>query len=328
MKIGDVKITGRAALAPMAGVTDMAYRQVCYGFGAAYTVTEMVSAKAVEYGDKKTAAIADIRGDEGPVFIQVFGDSPETMALAAGKLAWLGPAGIDINMGCPVPKVAGNGAGSALMKEPEKCGEIIRAVKGAVGLPVTVKIRAGWDESSINAVEVAKICEQAGADAICVHGRTRSQMYQGRADWDIIRQVKEAVSVPVIGNGDVVDAQSARNLLMETGCDMVMAGRGALGNPWLFRQINAYLTESCTILPGPGIAERLAAMRRHIGLAVEYKGEARAMREARKHVGWYLHGLRGAAEFRRRAGQLCTLRDLDELVGDVYRANQAESGGN
>lgn len=328
MKIGNIEITGRAALAPMAGVTDMAYRQVCYGFGAAYTVTEMVSAKAVEFGDKKTAAIADIQGDKGPVFIQIFGDSPETMALAAGKVARLGPAGIDINMGCPVPKVAGNGAGSALLKDPRKCGEIVRAVKGAAGLPVTVKLRAGWDGTSINAVEVAKICEQAGADAICVHGRTRDQMYQGRADWGIIRQVKEAVSVPVIGNGDVTGAQSARNLLMETGCDMVMVGRGALGNPWVFRQINAYLTESCTILPGPGLAERLVAMRKHIGLAVEYKGEARAMREARKHVGWYLHGLRGAAEFRRRAGQLCTLADLDELIGDVYRANQAESGGN
>ncbi len=326
MKIGTIEITGRAALAPMAGVTDAATRRVCARFGAAYTVTEMVSARAVEFGDKKTWALASVEQDIGPVFIQIFGDDAASMALAAKKLEELRPAGFDINMGCPVPKVAGNGAGSALMKELEKCAQIVRAVKEAVSVPVTVKMRAGWDNSHKNAVEVAKLCEQAGADALCVHGRTREEMYRGRADWDIIRQVKEAVNVPVIGNGDVVGAQSARNMLMETGCDMVLVGRGALGNPWVFREINAYLTDSCTILPPPGIAERIVTMRRHIGLMADRKGEGRAMREARKHVGWYLHGLRGAAEFRRRAGQLCTLGDLDGLIADVYRANQEEQG--
>lgn len=321
MKIGSMEIQGRAALAPMAGVTDRAFRQVCRGLGAAYTVTEMVSAKAVCFGDKKTASIADIQGEEGPVFLQLFGDGPSTVAQAAEKLMGLHPGGFDLNMGCPVPKVARNGAGSALLRDPQLCGEMVAAVRRAVPVPVTVKLRAGWDSSHKNAVEVARVCEQAGAAAVCVHGRTRDQMYRGRADWGIIRQVKEAVSVPVIGNGDVVGAQSARDMLMETGCDMVMVGRGALGNPWVFRQINAYLTDSCTILPGPGIAELLVTMRRHMGLLAEEKGEPRAMREARKHVGWYLHGMRGAAEFRRRAGQLCTISDLDRLVEDVYRAN-------
>lgn len=324
MKIGSVEIQGRAALAPMAGVTDAAFRQVCHGFGAAYTVTEMVSARAVTYGDKKTAEIAAVGRGSRPVFIQLFGEDPQVVAEAGEMLMKLSPDGFDLNMGCPVPKVAGNGAGSALMKDPQKCGEMVSALKLSVPVPVTVKMRAGWDASSKNAVEVAKICQQAGADALCVHGRTRSQMYEGKADWDIIRQVKEAVKIPVIGNGDVTGAKSARNLLMETGCDMVMVGRGALGNPWVFREINAYLTDSCTILPPPGLAERLFTMRRHMGLLVELKGESRAMREARKHVGWYLHGLRGAAQFRRRAGQLCTLEDLDRLVGDIYKENQLE----
>ncbi len=321
MKLGMLNIEGKAALAPMAGVTDAAYRQICREFGAAYTVTEMISAKAVEYGDKRTHALADMSRDKRPVFLQLFGADPDTLALAAERLLPLQPDGFDINMGCPVPKIAGNGAGSALMKDPKGCGAIVAAVKRRVDVPVTVKMRAGWDSGSVNAVETAKYCEDAGADAVCVHGRTRDQMYRGRADWDIIRQVKEALSVPVIGNGDVTDAQSACLLLEQTGCDMVMVGRGALGNPWIFRQINDYLTESCRILPPPGIAERIVTMRKHIGLLCDYKGEGRGMREARKHVGWYIHGLKGAAEFRRRAGELCTLEDLDRLLRELYLAN-------
>ena len=324
MKIGSTEITGRAALAPMAGVTDAAYRRLCARFGAAYTVTEMVSAKAIQYSYEKTTQLADVSGDEGPVFLQLFGSDPFDFGLAARKAAAFGPAGIDINMGCPVPKVAGNGAGSALMKDPARCAAIVAAVKRNTDLPVTVKIRAGWDRDHINAVEVARACEEAGAAAIAVHGRTRDQMYAGKADWEVIARVKQAVGVPVIGNGDVVDGPSAARLLAETGCDMVMVGRGALGNPWVFRQINAYLTDSCTLIPPPGVAERIVVMKRHVEALCAQKGEARAMREARKHVGWYIHGLRGAAGFRRRAGELSTLSDLDRLLCDLYEANRED----
>ena len=323
MKLKHCSISGPAALAPMAGVADRAFREICVSFGAAYVTSEMVSSKGLQYQDKKTNQLMQLSDVERPAAIQLFGDDPAIMAQAAIHALRFSPDAIDINMGCPAPKVSNNGCGSALMKKPALCGEIVSAVCQAVpdDLPVTVKIRKGWDRNSVNAVEVARICEAAGAAAITVHGRTREQMYQPGADWDIIREVKEAVSVPVIGNGDITSAQDAAKMLETTNCDMVMVGRGALGNPWLFAQINAYLGHGA-LLPAPPLSERMRVMVKHIRLICTYKDELHGMREARKHVAWYLNGLKGAAEFRRRAGTLCTLADLDQLVQDVLAANQ------
>ncbi|HHV31579.1 tRNA dihydrouridine synthase DusB [Caproiciproducens sp. LBM24188] len=325
MYIGNLEIKGRAVLAPMAGVADRAFRELCVRFGAAYTVTEMVSSKGLQYHDKKTASLMTIGEEERPTAIQLFGDEPAVMAEAAKMAMEFGPNAIDINMGCPAPKVSGNGSGAALMKNPQLCAEIVAAVKNAVPVPVTVKIRKGWNSSSVNAVEVATLCEAAGADAITVHGRTRDQMYAPPVDWDIIRQVKQAVKIPVIGNGDVTSPQAAAQLLETTGCDLIMVGRAALGDPWIFSRINAYLSDSATLLPLPGIHERMLVMLQHVQKMCEYKGEARAMNEARKHVGWYLKGMKNAAEFRRRAGTLECLEQLEQLIQDVL-ATADESG--
>ncbi|WP_444643419.1 tRNA dihydrouridine synthase DusB [Caproiciproducens sp. R1] len=321
MKIGNLQIDGFAVLAPMAGVADRAFRETCVRFGASYAVSEMVSSKGLQFNDKKTGELMELSEAERPAGIQLFGSEPAVMAQAAEKAMKYRPDVIDINMGCPAPKVSCSGSGSALMKNPGLCGEIVAAVKSAVPVPVTVKMRKGWDSGSVNAVEVAKICEAAGADAVTVHGRTREQMYAPNADWEIIRQVKQAVGIPVIGNGDVVSAQTAAQMLEQTGCDAVMVGRGALGNPWIFSQINAYLTDSCRIVPPPDIHERILVMLQHIRLMCEYKGEHRAMNEARKHVGWYLKGIKNAASFRRRAGDLESWEQLEELARDILLAN-------
>ena len=316
MKIGNVEINGYACLAPMAGVTDRAFRELCVSFGAAYVMGEMVSSKGLVYKSEKSRELLVLSDDERPAAVQLFGNEPETMAQAAEIALGYKPDIIDINMGCPAPKIALNGCGSALMKDPELCGRIVRAVKDVSPVPVTVKIRKGWDKNSVNAVEVAQICEAAGADAIAVHGRTREQQYMPSADWDIIRQVKRAVKVPVIGNGDVTSAALAAQMLEHTGCDMVMIGRGALGNPWIFREISMLIGHDRPSLP-VSTAERITVMLRHVSKMCEYKGEAVAMREARKHAAWYLKGIKGAAALRKRAVEIVTYEDLIRLCKDI-----------
>lgn len=321
MKIGTVEIKGIAALAPMAGVTDRAFRELSAQFGACYVVSEMVSAKGILYENQRTIKLLEQPPLSCPFAVQLFGDDPKIMAQAAKRVLVEGPDIIDINMGCPAPKISSNGCGAALMKDPKRCGKIVRAVKEAVDIPVTVKIRKGWDNSLINAVEVAKICQDAGADAIAVHGRTREEMYAPFADWEIIRQVKRAVDIPVIGNGDVTDEKAAAKLLEDSGCDLLMVGRAALGNPWIFSKINAYMNFD-RVFPDPMIAERINVMIRHVQLLCQYKGEKHGMREARKHVGWYLKGLSGAAAFRKEAGNLKTFEELLELSNRIYEKNR------
>ncbi|HHV50593.1 MAG TPA: tRNA dihydrouridine synthase DusB [Clostridiales bacterium] len=316
MQIGSVKINGYAALAPMAGVADRAFRLICAEFGAAYVVGEMVSSKGIVYGDRKSEELLELDDRERPAAVQLFGDDPDTMARAAERALKFRPDVIDINMGCPAPKVAGNNCGSALMRDPDLCRRIVAAVVSAVDVPVTAKIRKGYTAQSVNAVEVALACEAGGASAIAVHGRTREQMYSPPVDWDIIRQVKQAVKIPVIGNGDVTSAQKAAEMYQQTGCDLVMVGRGALGAPWIFSQINAYF-EKGEILPDPPVEERMEILMRQVALAVEFKGERRAMLEARKHAGWAMRGLPGAATLRAEAGRISTFDELKELCRRV-----------
>lgn len=318
--IGRQEIRGFAALAPMAGVADRAFRRLCVDYGAAYVVSEMVSCKGLCFGDRKSEELLVLDEGEHPAAIQLFGDDPDIMARAAEKAMAAGPEIIDINMGCPAPKIAGNHCGSALMREPELCRRIVAAVAGAVDVPVTVKIRKGYSREEVNAVEVALACEAGGAAAITVHGRTRDQMYAPPVDWDIIREVKRAVKVPVIGNGDVTDAVSAATLYEHTGCDLVMVGRGALGAPWVFAQIQAYLGSGVR-LSDPPVAKRMAVLYRQAQMTVECKGERTALREIRKHAAWYMRGLRGAAGFRAKAGEIETLDDLAALCAQVTEAN-------
>lgn len=321
MRIKDIEIKNGICLAPMAGIADRAFRELCINYGAGYTVTEMVSSKGLTMGDKKSAMLLTLGETENPAGAQIFGDDPDIMAQAAIKCLEFNPQIIDINMGCPAPKIAMNGGGASLMKNPRLAGEIIKAVSSAVDIPVTVKIRKGWDEESINAVTLAQIAEENGAAAITVHGRTRMQMYSGKVDYGIIADVKKAVSIPVIGNGDITDEQSAAIMLEKTNCDGIMIGRGALGNPWVFRRINAYLDE-CRVLPEVSVSEKMVVMLRHIQKIIEYKGEYTAMREARHHAAYYTKGLRGGAAFRREIGTLEKYEQLEELAYKIAKENE------
>ena len=321
MKIGNLEIRGHAALAPMAGVADRAFRELCTSYGAAYVISEMVSSKGLTMQDKKSKELLYLSEKERPAGAQIFGDNPAIMAEAAVKTMDFNPEFIDINMGCPAPKIAGNGGGSALLKNPPLISEIVDSVVKASPVPVTVKIRIGWDLDSINAVEVAKRIEAAGAAALTVHGRTRTQMYAPPVYLEEIARVKQAVSIPVIGNGDIIDGASAKRMLDETGVDFLMIGRGALGRPWVFEGVNAYL-ESGQLLPEPPIEERMRVMREHIRLICEYKGERVGMREARKHAAWYIKGIRGAAAFRQEVGTLSTMEELDSLAQRIIACGE------
>ena len=317
MRIGSIELPMGAGLAPMAGVTDMPMRLLCFEMGAAWAVSEMLSAKGFMYAPKGTRAMNDLlrfSEREGVLGLQLFGREPEYMRQAAERLSDAGFSFIDINMGCPAPKIVSNGEGSALMKELPLAEEIIRATVKGSRLPVTVKCRAGWDSSSVNAVELAKRAEQAGAAAITVHGRTKEQMYTGHADWEIIAAVKRAVSIPVIGNGDVRSAADYLAMKAQTGCDGVLVGRGAQGNPWLFREIAA--AERGEACPPVTLAERVELALRHGRMQAEYIGDGPAVREMRKHVTWYVQGAPGCAKIRERINRMETLEDMEALLRD------------
>lgn len=321
MEIGNLKIKGCAALAPMAGVADRAFRELCVSYGAAYVVSEMISSKGVSLGDRKSKALMQLSDEERPAGVQIFGNDPSVMAQSVKTVLGVSPDFVDINMGCPAPKIAGNGGGASLMRHPQLAKEIVEAVVAACGsVPVTVKIRSGWDFENLNAVEMAQNAEKAGAVAVTVHGRTRQQMYAPPVDHQMIAEVKKSVSIPVIGNGDIVDGPSAAKMLEETNCDFLMVGRGALGRPWVFSQINAYL-QNGIILPEPPVSERMRVMVKHVRKICEYKGERIGIREARKHAAWYAKGIRGAAKYRKDLSMIESVEQLKELAFKITKEN-------
>lgn len=313
MKIGHLELENNVFLAPMAGVTDLPFRILCKEMGCGLVYSEMVSAKGILYDNKNTTELLEIDPKERPVAVQLFGSDPEILGAMAKKIEPYPIDIIDVNMGCPAPKIVKNGEGSCLMKTPELVGKIVKSLVESQSKPVTIKFRKGFDDDHINAVEIAKIAEANGASAVAVHGRTREQYYSGKADWDIIKQVKAAVNIPVIGNGDVFTPQDAKNLLEYTGCDAIMVGRGAQGNPWIFRRILHYL-HTGEILPEPTAEERVEKALRHAEMLIDYKGEYIGVREMRKHMAWYMKGLPGAAELRGKLNYAENRAELEALL--------------
>lgn len=320
MKIGNVALENNVFLAPMAGVTDLPFRILCKEMGCGLVYSEMVSAKGILYDNKNTTGLLEIDPKERPVAVQLFGSDPEILGQWRRK-SRVSIDIIDVNMGCPAPKIVKNGEGSCLMKTPELVGKIVRSLVESQKKPVTIKFRKGFDEEHINAVEIAKIAEANGASAVAVHGRTREQYYSGKADWDIIKEVKAAVQIPVIGNGDIFTPQDAKNLLEHTGCDAIMVGRGAQGNPWIFKRILHYL-KTGELLPEPTAQERVEKALRHSQMLIAYKGEYIGIREMRKHMAWYMKGLPGAAELRGKLNYAETMAEMEALLNEYLKNHQ------
>lgn len=320
MKIGNVELKNKVFLSPMAGVTDLPFRLICKEQNCGMLYTEMINGKALCYDDENTKKMLKIEDEEHPVAVQIFGSDPEFMGRAAEIMNAYPNEILDINMGCPAPKVVKNGDGSALMRNPKLAEEVLKSVVKNSTKPVTLKIRKGWDDNSVNAVEIAKIAEASGISALAIHGRTREQYYSGKADWDIITEIKNAINIPVIGNGDVFTVDDARNMLDKTGCDAIMIGRGAQGNPWIFKRINHYM-ETGEILPEPTLEEKINTAVKHLNLAVREHGEYVAVREMRKHIAWYLKGLKGSAKVRDEINKITSYEEvvsrLNEYMEDA-----------
>ena len=325
MKIGNVQLDNEVFLSPMAGVTDLPFRTICKEKGCGMLYTEMINAKALCYDDENTKKMLRMDKDEHPVAVQIFGSDPEFMGKAAIIMNQYPNEILDINMGCPAPKVIKNGDGSALMRNPKLAAEVLTAVVKNSEKPVTLKIRKGWDDDSVNAVEIAKIAEECGISALAIHGRTREQFYSGKAYWDIIAEIKQAINIPVIGNGDVFEVEDAVNMLEKTKCDAIMIGRGAQGNPWIFNRINHYM-KTGEILPEPTLEEKITTAIRHMNLAVAEHGDYVAVREMRKHIGWYLKGLKNSAKYRDQINKITDYKEVIAMLEEYMQHSLTQIG--
>ena len=325
MKIGNVQLDNEVFLSPMAGVTDLPFRTICKEKGCGMLYTEMINAKALCYDDENTKKMLNLEDDGHPVAVQIFGSDPEYMGKAASIMNQYTNDILDINMGCPAPKVIKNGDGSALMRNPKLAAEVLTAVVKNSKKPVTLKIRKGWDDNSVNALEIAKIAEECGISDLAIHGRTREQFYSGKADWDIIAEIKQSINIPVIGNGDVFDVQDAVNMLEKTKCDAIMIGRGSQGNPWIFNRINHYM-KTGEVLPEPTLEEKISTAIKHMNLAVAEHGEYVAVREMRKHIGWYLKGLKNSAKYRDQINKITDYKEVISMLEEYVQHSLTQMG--